>query len=465
MFSKPTEPRSIATQLVRLFTPASVLLLSVGLAVLYFIVVRHAIEEDNAVLADKVAAVRNDLRESSDLSVFSSELRGAHVRQSPYYLRLLTLDGETIAESSGMGELLPSSAFPTPAAATRHPHTFRAAGRSFALATTTSDLAGERYILQVAQDRSADADFQKEFGALTILIVAIGAVASVVIARTVVHRGLEPIRAMTGAVEHIGATELAQRIADRGWPSELQPLASAFDEMLGRLETSFARLSQFSADLAHELRTPLSTMLGEAQVALTRSRTAEEYRHVLESQVDECEKLARTIDNLLFLARAEGADRDVERERFDAREAIEKVANYYSALAEERQITITCHGDGAIDADPLLFQRALTNLLDNAFRFTSPGGKIEVTASRRNNANEVTVSDSGAGIAAEHLTRVFDRFYRVDASRSSSGTGLGLSLVRSIVELHGGSASIASEAGKGTNVRLIFPDGRNITKS
>jgi two-component system heavy metal sensor histidine kinase CusS len=206
-------------------------------------------------------------------------------------------------------------------------------------------------------------------------------------------------------------------------------------------------------------------MLGEAQVALTRSRTADEYRAVLESQVGECERLAGTIDNLLFLARAEGRDRHVQRERFDARAAAEKVANYYSALAEERQIVISCTGTAEIDADPLLFQRALTNLLDNSLRFTAARGKIDISAERKTDATEIAVSDTGSGIAAEHLPRVFDRFYRVDAARSSAGTGLGLSLIKSIMDLHGGSASIQSEVGNGTVVRLIFPDGTNITES
>jgi two-component system, OmpR family, heavy metal sensor histidine kinase CusS len=227
--------------------------------------------------------------------------------------------------------------------------------------------------------------------------------------------------------------------------------------MLDRLENSFTRLSQFSADLAHELRTPIANLRGEAEVALTRSRTAEEYREVIESSVGECERLSGIIDNLLFLARAEAADGPVAREHFDGRAALEKIAGYYETVAEERQIAITCAGTGKVSADPLLFGRAVSNLVDNAVRHSGEGGQIDLALAVDEAGAKISVRDRGIGIAAEHLPRVFDRFYRVDSSRSSEGTGLGLALVKSITDLHGGRAEVASEAGRGTTVTLSFP--------
>jgi two-component system heavy metal sensor histidine kinase CusS len=228
--------------------------------------------------------------------------------------------------------------------------------------------------------------------------------------------------------------------------------------MLDRLEDSFTRLSQFSADLAHELRTPIGNMLGEAQVALTRQRSAEEYRSVIESTAAECERLSRIIDNLLFLARAESAEQQVERSSFDGRAALEKMASFYQTAAEDRHVNIACSGEGQIFADPALFNRAVGNLIDNALRFTTDGGNIHILIGTRGGRTEVSVRDTGSGIAPEHLPRVFDRFYRGDASRSSAGTGLGLALVKSIVDLHGGSARIESELGRETTVTLTFPN-------
>src|SRR5216117_975257 len=168
---------------------------------------------------------------------------------------------------------------------------------------------------------------------------------------------------MTQSFGRIGPTQLKERVAPFGWPRELQPLAVAFDEMLKRLDDSFTRLSQFSADLAHELRTPVANMMGEAQVALTRERTPAEYRETIESTVAECERLSRIVDNLLFVARVDAAREPIAYTRFDARAAVEKIAAFYQTVADDHHVTISCIGNGEVYADPDLFERALANLL------------------------------------------------------------------------------------------------------
>jgi two-component system heavy metal sensor histidine kinase CusS len=282
-------------------------------------------------------------------------------------------------------------------------------------------------------------------------------IASALIAIIVTRRGLRPLGQMRRALERVQPAHLNERIGPERWPSELRPLAASFDDMLGRLEDSFTRLSQFSADLAHELRTPVGNMLGEAQVALTRERRPQEYRTVIESTAAECERLSAIIDNLLFLARAESAEQQVNRSTFAGHYALEKIASFYEVSAEDCHITIRCDGEAEIFADPLLFNRAIGNLLENALRFTPEGGEIQVSLRPVENGSEIVVRDSGSGIAPEHLPRVFDRFYRGDPSRSSAGTGLGLALVKSIVDLHHGSVSIESVVGRGTTVILAFP--------
>jgi two-component system heavy metal sensor histidine kinase CusS len=236
-------------------------------------------------------------------------------------------------------------------------------------------------------------------------------------------------------------------------------MAFAFDEMLKRLDDSFTRLSQFSADLAHELRTPIANMLGEAQVALSRDRSSAEYRETIESTIGECERLSGIVDNLLFVARADAAREPVARKQFDARAAVEKIAAFYQTIAEDHHVAISCSGQGQISADLALFERAVGNLVDNALRFTPDNGSIQIALAERATDFEVAVSDNGSGIAPEHLPRVFDRFYRAESSRSSDGAGLGLALVKSIVDLHGGTARIQSEIGRGTIVSLTFPKG------
>jgi two-component system heavy metal sensor histidine kinase CusS len=326
--------------------------------------------------------------------------------------------------------------------------------------TTRRALAGgQPFTIQVAQDRSSDEQVERKFGILVLVVLSGSILASILIAIPVTRRGLRPLEEMKRSLERIGPTHLNERVASANWPRELQPMAFAFDEMLKRLDDSFTRLSQFSADLAHELRTPIANMLGEAQVALSRDRSCAEYRETIESTIGECERLSGIVDNLLFVARADAAREPVERKQFDARAAVEKIAAFYETIAEDRHVAINCSGQGQISADPALFERAVGNLVDNALRFTPENGSIQIALSEHAKDFEVAVSDNGSGIAPEHLPRVFDRFYRAESSRGSDGAGLGLALVKSIVDLHGGTARIQSEMGRGTIVSLTFPKG------
>ncbi|PYL71982.1 MAG: two-component sensor histidine kinase [Verrucomicrobia bacterium] len=439
---KSNNPRSIAFQLILLFTLAAALLLACGLGIFYSIVIRHAFAEDNAVLADKLSAISTDLRENGP-EVFAEELAAVRAGEhTPYWMRIIDPDGRTVAETLGMDRLIPIQIFPVarePALALRNRKDYRSAAKLFSLVAFSENSNGHAYTLQVAQDRSSDEQVEKDFAFLFMVVLAGGVLASALIAIIVTRRGLRPLREMTQCLGRIGPNHLKEHIGSAAWPRELQPLTIAFDEMLKRLDDSFTRLSQFSADLAHELRTPT------------------EYRETIESTVAECERLSRIVDNLLFVARVDAAREPITRKRFDARAAVEKIAAFYQAVADDHHVTISCSGHGQIYADPDLFERAVGNLLDNALRFTPEHGSIQIALSKHNTDFEVAVSDNGCGIAAEHLPRVFDRFYRAESSRGSDGAGLGLALVKSIVDLHGGSATIQSEVGRGTTVRLTFP--------
>lgn len=458
--SSLNKPRSIAFQLILLFTLAAALLLACGLGVFYSIVVRHAFAEDNAILADKIFALSADLRENGP-EIFAEEVTAHRAGQhTPYWIRILDSQGRAVAQTPEMDRLIPTQIFPVvrePVEAVRTRKDYRTAGKLFSLVSFNEHPGDQTYTLQVAQDRSSDKQVERNFALLFIAVLFSGVVASALIAIIVTRRGLRPLREMTESLGRIGPDQLKERIGSTGWPHELQPLAIAFDHMLKRLDDSFTRLSQFSADLAHELRTPIANMLGEAQVALTRDRTAADYRETIESTVAECERLSRIVDNLLFVARVDAAREPIARKWFDARAAVEKIAAFYQTVADDHNVTINCSGDGQIYADPDLFERAVGNLLDNALRFTAEHGSIRVALAKSNRDFEVRVSDNGCGIAVEHLPRVFDRFFRAEPSRSSDGAGLGLALVKSIVDLHGGSVVIESNVGRGTTVKMIFP--------
>jgi two-component system heavy metal sensor histidine kinase CusS len=232
--------------------------------------------------------------------------------------------------------------------------------------------------------------------------------------------------------------------------------------MLDRLQEAFERLSQFSADVAHDFRTPINNLMGEAQVALSRERTPAEYTRVLQSALEEYTRLASMIDSMLFLAQAERAPAALASVSLEARVELQAVCDFYHALAEEQGVELACEGQARIPADPLLLRRALSNLLSNALNYTPRGGRVTLRAAAGPGATRtLSVIDSGIGIAPEHLAKLGDRFYRVDPSRTASpgGAGLGLAIVRSIMTLHGGSLLINSAVGRGTTASLVFSVG------
>jgi two-component system heavy metal sensor histidine kinase CusS len=228
--------------------------------------------------------------------------------------------------------------------------------------------------------------------------------------------------------------------------------------MLARLEQSFAQLTRFSSDLAHEFRSPINNLVAAASVTLARARDPAEYQKTLEVVVEEGQRLSRMVSSMLFLARADNAGQHLHLERVALADEFRKLVDFYEIAAEEQGVTLQAQGEGELMVDPVLLRRALSNLLANALRYTPRGGSVRLSATRERGAVAIAVSDDGKGIATEHLPFLFDRFYRADTARSSTdSTGLGLAVVRSIAELHGGKAEVVSVLGKGSSFTLRFP--------
>jgi two-component system heavy metal sensor histidine kinase CusS len=258
----------------------------------------------------------------------------------------------------------------------------------------------------------------------------------------------------------IQADRLHVRLDPSIAPTELQGLVTSFNHMIGRLEDSFARLSHFSADIAHELRTPLTNLITQTQVGLGRARSLEEYRELLYSNLEEQERLAKMVNDMLWLAKSDhGLLKPVEVTLNLASEASE-LFDFFGALAEERQIVLALEGQvPTIQGDRAMLRRAISNLLSNAIRHTPSGGRVQIRlAAASNHEVSLSVQNPGPGIPAEHLAKIFDRFYRVDPSRTrqSEGAGLGLAIVRSIVKAHGGRVEAASAQNK-TTFTLLLP--------
>jgi two-component system, OmpR family, heavy metal sensor histidine kinase CusS len=466
----PFRKWSIARRLTLLYAASSFLMLVLATTYLYWSLVENLEREDNAFLANEIQECRRLLHErptDEQLLAHEIQIEAATNQFIKYYVRLLDNQGRILLETPRMADVLPVASFPAAIATTEIPTRGTvwksAAGESHLLMSARVHVNREgiaSQILHVALDVSTEEALIAGYRRKLLAVVALGIVFSCAVGIFVARQGLQPLKDITRATDRITASQLHERIVANAWPEELASLARSFDQMLDRLEDSFSRLSQFSADLAHELRTPINNLRGEAGVALSQARRPEEYRRTLESSLEEYARLSRLIDNLLFLARADGPMISIARTPCDARKAIEVVREFYEALAEDRGIEVVCGGEATLEADPVLFRQTISNLLSNALSYTPRGGKVSISVQRQDDRTvEVSVNDTGCGIPAEHLPKIFDRFYRVDPARSQqpSGSGLGLAIVKSIMDLHGGTVSMQSEVGKGSTFTLKLP--------
>jgi len=434
-----------------------------AMAAAYWTVIQHVLHDNDRYITEKLTALRADIAADADPESLNRELMIIRAADKTYAVRVLDSAGHVVAETPRMHETLPIEVFPT-AISVRgvRPTTLTYETRNrkvFALVTAVLEVGPQPLTIQLAQDRTHDERFANRYAALLTGMLGCAVLTCAGIAYLITRRGLRPLRQLADSVERVGATHLNERVSVGAWPNELQPLALGFNKMLARLEESFTRLSHFSADLAHELRTPIAILQGEAEGALTKPRTAENYREVIESSLEELQRLSAMIDNLLFLARAETSG-SFDRTYFDGRAAIEKVREFYEAISQDQGVEIRCTGEGEVYAEPVLFRRALINLITNALRFTSSGGSVTVALVRRNGESNVSVTDTGCGISSRHIPHVFNRFFRGDAPRNSLGTGLGLAIVKSIMQIHEGDVLVQSELNKGTVVTLSFPDAK-----
>lgn len=293
-----------------------------------------------------------------------------------------------------------------------------------------------------------------------IISLLLGSLFSVLFGNVVAKKGLNRLREFEEKMEGITANSLHERINLSEWPKELKLFGEKFNTMLDRIEKSFIQLSQFSSDIAHELRTPVHNLSVMTELELSKANQPESCRVIFEKYMEEYQHLSKLIESLLFLARSDHGQLALKKEVIAVGDEVSKIRDYYQAVMDENKVSLVTHGQATVLADRHLFKRAMNNLIANALKYTPSGGRVEVSITRAHPWVSITIKDTGKGIADEHLHRVFDRFYRVDESRSaqSGGLGLGLSIVKSIVELHGGQVAMQSELNLGTAVQITLPE-------
>jgi two-component system heavy metal sensor histidine kinase CusS len=308
--------------------------------------------------------------------------------------------------------------------------------------------------LDVTAGAAALRDFRDRLLVTLVAATALGAAFGYAAVRWTLHR----FDTLGHALRELTAERLGQRLDEAAFPDELRSHAQGYNAMVDRLERSFERLKAYASDIAHELRTPLNTMLLGTQVTLTKPRSAPEYREALEAHAEETAALARMVDDMLFLARAENAAVALRGQPVDLAAEARAAAAYYRALSDERGIRIAVRGEASIVADRALLQRVLSNLLGNAIRHGAANKPVAIDIARERAAVTLVVRNAGPAIPPQRLARLFDRFYTGDTARSADagGSGLGLAIVKAIVGLHDGQTAVASDA-KQTRFAVTLP--------
>jgi len=443
---------------------ASLVLLTTG----YFLtraVEAHFVEEDRHELNGKLELIQNLFKHASsqkELDLLPQQLDDALVGHHGLAVAVTDAVGDIWFASSGADfphTLLQDCQAQPAGCATGTLQQWKQSGisyRGMAVSMTTGD--GRPFAVAVALDIQHHVLFMNKFQTVLALAIALAALATAGLGWIATRWGLFPLRQVTHMVAGISAERLADRLSVTGLPTELKPLATTFNAMLARLDESFRRLSAFSSDIAHELRTPISNLMTQTQVALSSARNKDEYKEVLYSSLEEYERMAQMVGDMLYLAQTDNRLLKPGLEKVDLAHEVQDLFDYFEAWAEENAVKLALAGSASVPGDRLMLRRALSNLISNAIRHTTQGQAVQVSLSRHGNQAIVSVENPGTEIPAEHLPRLFDRFYRVDPSRQrkGDGAGLGLAIVKSIVEAHGGSIAVTS-TNEMTRFQLTLP--------
>ncbi|MDQ7746604.1 heavy metal sensor histidine kinase [Hydrogenophaga pseudoflava] len=452
---------SLTARLTAFYTLVSALVL-IGMGLLVSQATgRHFVELDRDYLKDKIGLVQKIVRESptqAERSARLDELLGSH-----HGLRIELRQGERLVygrEGSGFPANLPAAdSGADPVDWTEGRQNLRGLSARVDAPPGAGDDPATALQLRMALDTEHHAHFLHGLRH-TLALYLLGAILlSGLLGWWAARRGLAPLRVIKERAMTVTAQKLDQRMPVDAVPAEFADLARSLNTMLERLQADFARLQDFSSDLAHELRTPINNLLTQTQVSLAQKRDASAYRDILASNAEEFQRLARMVSDMLFLAKTEHGIELPNPEAIALHQETRALFEFYDAVAEDRRVRLTLAGEAVVMGDRLMVRRAIGNLLSNALRHSPDGAEVAVVIGQHGANTTLCLSNSGPTISPEVLPRLFDRFFRVDKSRShpdSDGTGLGLSITQAIMAAHGGTVTASSRDGL-TSFCLLFP--------
>ncbi len=440
---------SLTARLTLLYALVSVLLLA-GLGMLVGVMVnRHFDEQDADDLRDKIGLIQEVMRTTANLGALATRLDDVVHNHRDLYVQLQRLGYPVYTSPVPAGFYFPD----TRPSTNQSMQSWQHKSANYHGLCGTGQLADQQrteLTICAVIDTKRHEHFMHTVGHSLLGYIVFSALLGGLLAWWVAHNGLAPLRDMKAKAQQITGQHLDAQMPVDSVPPEMADLAHTLNAMLRRLQNDFHKLSEFSSDLAHELRTPISNLLTETQVAIAQPRSAEAYREILASNAEEFQRLARTVSDMLFLAKAEHGLVLPSRETIVIEDEVAALFEFYDALAEEKDIRLQQAGHGQLQGDRLMLRRALSNLLSNALRHAYPGSVVSIVMAEDATGRTLQVRNEGDAIPEAVIPRLFDRFYRADPARvagESDGAGLGLAITRSIVELHGGHITVDSAAG------------------
>jgi len=444
----------------------AVVLVVLGVAI-YTLISRGLLETIDDSLSFQATSIEQRITTGESLPE-THALRSNQLTVSLHLIQLIDSNGNISDEMA----LKPEYAIPVdvtklrqiPMGDTTHDTYVLPSGEPLRVATRHArDVDGDSYFIRIGGSLGA----LRAARSRLLLLLLLGVLATLVIGSygglLLANQALRPVDRITRAAEQIGAGDLSERVPTPPQMDEIGRLATTFNHMIARLEAAFERQKQFTSDVSHELRTPLAVMRGDIEIALRRTRSAEEYQQVLASSLEEIIRLSRLVEELLTLARADAGRTQIKCEPISLDKLCAQMVDYILPLATQRDQILTYEGpdkDVVINGDLNRLKQLLLNLLDNAIKYTEKNGRVTLYLTSTSSDAIIEVRDTGRGIPKEDLPHIFDRFFRRSKSatdRSATGFGLGLSIVKWIVDAHGGTIKAESEPGKGTTFRLKFP--------
>lgn len=458
---------SIANKFAIMYTSASTLILIIIALALSWALSDLMLTAEKQYLIDEVYVVKSLLnKHHQKLSAIKQEVDGVPEALKKnaayfYFVNIKDANGKTLMSTPGAPEKITNAPFPK----LDNIHwkdtliKWHENGESYLLmnAPIIFDNDGKvKLAIEVALNVDYPESLIFKYRIYILIFLLLLFTMLLLLGRLIAKSSLKSLYEMAKVTQQITATKLSKRINHDEWPKELMPLGRSFNEMISGIEKAFNNLSQCTDELSHELRMPINNLIGSTEIILSRPRPLMQYRKLIESNLEEFQRLSKLTDSILFLARNEFPTNAIQKKTIHLENEVQKISDFYRDLAAEKNISIVQKGEATIQGDQLLIQRAITNILSNAIKYCHQNTQILFEITQCDEIIELAITDNGIGIEEEQLNKIFDRFYRREDNRQNSW-GLGLSIVKMIMELHKGTVSATSILGKGSRFSLTFP--------